>query len=70
MLKGNERRGGCSVKPDLVKVIIGSLDIKRIITRSLFPSTITGAGGATPAVVVQDGWVAIHVWLLSFRHQC
>lgn len=57
----------CSVNSDLIEVIISSLDVKRILTRSLFPATVTGAGGAPPAVVVQDGWVAVHVRLLSYR---
>ncbi len=56
------------MNPDLVEVIIGSLDVKRILTGSLFPATVTGAGGPPPAVVVHDGWVAIHVWLLSYRN--
>lgn len=41
-----------SVNPNLVEVIIGSLDVKWILTWSLFPATVTGAGGAPPAVVV------------------
>ena len=55
------------MNPDLVEVTIGGLDVKRILPRSLLPATVTGAGGAPPAVVVQDGGVAIHVWLLSYR---
>lgn len=40
------------VKPNLVEVIIGSLKVEWILTWGLFPATITGAGGAPPAVVV------------------
>lgn len=57
----------CSVNFDLIEVIISSLDVKRILTRSLFPATVAGACGAPPAVVVQNGWVAVHVRLLSYR---
>ncbi len=58
------------MNPDLVKIIISSLDVKRILARSLLPATVAGAGGAPPAVVIQDGRVAIHVWLLSYKKEC
>lgn len=49
------------VNPDLIEIIIGSLDVKGILPGSLFPATVAGAGGAPPAVVTHDWWVVIHV---------
>ena len=53
----------------LVEVMVSRLDVERILTRSLFPPTVTRTGGAPPTVVVQDGRVAIHVRLLSYRNE-
>lgn len=50
---------------DLVEIIIGSLDVKRVLARGLFFATVTGAGGAPPTVVVHDGGIMVHVWLFS-----
>ena len=53
---------------DLVEVVVGRLDVERIFSWHLLPAAVTGAGGAPPAVVVQDGRVSIHVCLLSCRN--
>lgn len=49
----------------LVKVVICCFDIKGVIPRSLFPSTVAGTSGTSPAVVVQDWRISVCFWLLT-----
>lgn len=58
----------CSVDPDLVEVVVGSLDVKWIVPRRLLPAAVTGTGGAPPAVVVHDGRIVVQVRLLACRN--
>lgn len=48
----------------LVEVVISCFDVKGVITRSLLSSTVTGASGTSPAVVVQDWGISVCFWLL------
>ena len=52
-------------RPHLVEVVVGGLDVERVLARRLLPAAVTGAGEAPPAVVVEDGWVPVQVELLS-----
>lgn len=56
------------IDTNLVEVIVGSLDGKGVLTRGLLPATVTRASGTPPAVVVEDGWVVVHLWLLTCRY--
>lgn len=53
---------------DHVEIIVGGFDVKGILAGRLLPAAVTGAGGAAPAVVVEDGGIVVHVWLLTYNH--
>ena len=53
---------------DQKEVIVGGLDIKRVLAGRLLPATVAGVGGAPPAVVVEDRGVVVHVGLLTYKH--
>ena len=53
---------------DQEEVIVGGLDVKRVLARSLLPAAVAGTGGAPPAVVVEDRGVVVHVGHLTYKH--
>ena len=53
----------------LKEVIVGSLDVKRVLARRLLPSAVAGAGRSPPAVVVEYGRVAVHLRLLTCKNK-